>query len=83
MCAMLLKIFLEELNVTPRPSKNFQPPGLLLVVKGPKFQTLGGFRYTLDTVYLSIYLSICLSVCLSVCLSIYIYIYIYPSISYL
>ena len=29
------------------PSKGvkFQPPGLILVVKGPKFQTLGGFRY--------------------------------------
>ncbi len=23
----------------------FQPPGLFLVVKGPKFQTLGGFWY--------------------------------------
>ena len=32
----------------PRPSKDvkFQPPGLFLVVKGLKFQTLGGFRYT-------------------------------------
>ncbi len=31
----------------PGPSKGvkFQPPGLCLVVKGPKFQTLGGFRY--------------------------------------
>ena len=33
-----------------RPSKfkgvKFQPPGLFLVIKGLKFQTLGGFRYT-------------------------------------
>ena len=34
----------------PRPSKGvkFQPPGLFLVVKGLKFQTLGGFRYILN-----------------------------------
>ena len=32
----------------PRPSKGikFHPPGLFLVVKGHKFHTLGGFRYT-------------------------------------
>ncbi len=36
----------------PRPSKGvkFQPPGLFLVVKGPKYQTLGGFRYMIQHV---------------------------------
>ena len=37
----------KDLYHVPRPSEDvkFQAPGLFLVVKGLKFQTLGGFRY--------------------------------------
>ena len=58
MMNFLLKMVISQLcdrlpegiyNCIPRPSKGvkFQPPGVFLVVKGLKFQTLGGFRYIL------------------------------------
>jgi len=39
-------IYIYTIHI-PRPSNGvkFQPPGLFLVVKGLKFQTLGGFWY--------------------------------------
>ena len=43
-----LRILLSQPQIPgPRPFKGvkFQPPGLFLVVQGPRFQTLGGFRH--------------------------------------
>jgi len=38
------QIYMHAYTRTPSKGVKFQPPGLLLVVKGFKNQTLGGFR---------------------------------------
>ena len=46
-CTYMYRPLIHTHTHTQRPSKGvkFQPPGLFLVVKGLKFQTLGGFKY--------------------------------------